>query len=78
MKYYITNNWFSRNSNMPKPVYDSIMAEFNKLQEMNPYIADYSILIQYLSYVVNLPWDISTKETLDLKNAKSVNIYEVQ
>lgn len=63
---------------MPKPIYDSILLEFNKLQEMNPYITDYSISIQYLSYVVNLPWDISTKETLDLKKAKSVKIHKFQ
>lgn len=78
MKYYITDNWFPRNSNMPKPVYDSIMVEFNKIQEMNPCISDYSILIQYLNFVVKLPWNISTKETLDLKKAKSVKNHELQ
>lgn len=57
---------------MPKPVNDLVMIEFNKLKEMNPRVAEYSILLQYLNYVVNLPWDLRTKETLDLKKAKTV------
>lgn len=66
-----------RNSNMPMPVNDIIMEEFKKLQGMHTSLADYSVLINYVSYVVNLPWNKSTKETLDLEKAKSVNINKI-
>lgn len=58
---------------MPKSVHDSIMKEFNRLQEMSINNPEYSVSLQYLSYVVNLPWDKSSVETLDLEKAKSVS-----
>lgn len=58
---------------MPKSVYDTIMKEFNRLLEMNKSHPEYSISLQYLSYVVNLPWNKSSIETLDLEKAKSVS-----
>lgn len=61
-----------RNANMPKPIYESIMTEFNRLKEMNSYHPDYSIFINYISYVVNLPWNKTTEESLDLTKAKNV------
>jgi len=60
---------------MPKPVYDSIMKYFNRLLEMYTGNPDYSVLINYVNYVVKLPWNKSTKETLDLVKAKHVDIY---
>lgn len=61
---------------MPKPVFDTIMKEFKRLQETNSYHADYPILLDHVNYVVNLPWDQSTQETLDLDKAKNVDIYQ--
>lgn len=49
------------------------MKEFNRLQEMNTNNPEYSVSLQYLSYVVNLPWSKSSIETLDLEKAKSVS-----
>lgn len=59
---------------MPSSVYDSVMKEFNKLREINIGHPDYSIIINYLNYVVNLPWAKTTEETLNLEKAKNVNI----
>lgn len=57
---------------MPLPVYDLVMNEFNKLKEMSGCHPDYSIFMNYVSYVVNLPWNKTTEESLDLDKAKKV------
>lgn len=51
------------------------MKEFKRLHEMNTSHPDYSVFINYISYVANLPWSKRTIETLDLEKAKNVNIY---
>ncbi|XP_025410436.1 lon protease homolog 2, peroxisomal-like [Sipha flava] len=61
-----------KNSNMPAPVYDVIIKDFNRLLKMNSFQSDYSVYLNYVNYVVNLPWNKSTKETLDLEKARNV------
>lgn len=70
---FLSNSHYFRNSNMPTSVYDSIMKEFNRLQNMSIVNPEFSVSIQYLSYVANLPWSKSSIETLDLEKAKSVS-----
>lgn len=72
--YFITKkNIFFSNANMPKPVYDIVIKDFNRLLKINSLQGDYSVYLNYVSYVVNLPWNKSTKETLDLEKARKVN-----
>jgi len=54
------------------------MKEFEKLQAINSMHSDYPVLLNYLSYVVNLPWNKSTNEILDLDKVKNVSINEFQ
>jgi len=58
---------------MPTTVHKVIMNEFKRLSEMSTSNPDYSVFINYISYVANLPWNKSTKETLDLEKAKNVD-----
>lgn len=60
---------------MPKNVYDFILAEFNRLKAISCNNPDYPVIINYINYVVNLPWNIRTEETLDLENAKLVQSF---
>jgi len=60
---------------MPPPIHKVIMKEFKRLHEISTSNSDYSVLINYISYVANLPWNKHTDETLDLEKAKNVNIY---
>lgn len=59
---------------MPTPVYDVIIKDFNRLLNMNCSHSDYTVFLSHVSYVVNLPWNKTTKETLDLEKARNVNI----
>ena len=44
--------------------------ELGKLDRMNPAVAEYSVQMNYLQLMLELPWDETTKDNLDLKRAK--------
>ena len=44
----------------------------NKLETINPQSPDYSILVNYLQTMVDLPWNEYTQDNLSLKHAKKV------
>ena len=46
--------------------------ELDKLNTLNPQSPDYSVQINYLQTMVNLPWNEFTKDDLDLKRAQKV------
>jgi ATP-dependent Lon protease len=46
--------------------------EIGKLQRINPAAAEYSVILNYLDWMVELPWNEYTKDNFDLKHAKSV------
>jgi len=46
--------------------------ELNKLRRINPSAADYSIHFNYLETLLDLPWNQSSKDNFDLKNAQKV------
>lgn len=46
--------------------------ELDKLARMNPAAADYSVQINYLEVLLDLPWNYSTKDNFDLKRAQKI------
>ncbi len=46
--------------------------ELKKLQRMNPQAAEYSIQVNYLEMLVELPWNEFTPDNLDLNNAQKI------
>ncbi|HET6244596.1 MAG: endopeptidase La [Bacteroidetes bacterium] len=46
--------------------------EIDKLQRMNPASAEYSVQINYLETLLDLPWNEFTKDKFDLKRAKKI------
>jgi ATP-dependent Lon protease len=46
--------------------------ELDKLMRMNPAAADYSVQINYLEVLLDLPWSHFTKDNFDLKRAEKV------
>ncbi len=46
--------------------------ELSRLQRMNPNAAEYSIQMNYLELLVDLPWNEFTRDNLDLQHAKKV------
>lgn len=46
--------------------------ELNKLQRLNPASAEYSVQLNYLEEMLDLPWSEYTKDNFDLKRAQKV------
>lgn len=46
--------------------------EINKLERLNPQSPDYSVQYGYLQTILELPWNVYSKDNFDLKNAQKV------
>ena len=46
--------------------------ELNKAQRINPQMADYSVTLNYLELMLDLPWEYYTKDNFDLRSVKKV------
>ncbi len=56
----------------PKEVDETFEKELAKLMRLNPAAMDYSIHLNYLETLVDLPWEEYTKDNFDLKHAQKV------
>ena len=54
------------------PVKEHFNKELDKLGRMNPAAPDYSVQINYLELLLDLPWNDFTKDNFDLKRAQRV------
>ena len=52
-----------------KKVFDK---ELDKLHRLNPAAAEYSVQVNYIQTLLDLPWDFYTTDNLDLNNARHV------
>lgn len=55
-----------------KEVNDHFNKELEKLARTNPAAADYSVQINYLELLLDLPWSEFTKDNFDLKRAQKI------
>jgi ATP-dependent Lon protease len=55
-----------------KDIKDHFTKEVEKLARTNPAAADYSVQINYLELLLDLPWNEFTKDNFDLKRAQKV------
>lgn len=56
----------------PKHAKDTFEKELDKLMRLNPQGPEYSVQLNYLETLVDLPWDEITKDNFDLKHAQKV------
>ncbi|MFH1288208.1 MAG: endopeptidase La [bacterium] len=59
-------------SAMPKDVEKEALKELNRLQKMSHGAAEYTVSRNYLEWLISLPWNIETKDRLDIINAKKI------
>lgn len=57
---------------LPEAVMKTAAKELERLQKTDPAIAEYTIGLNYLEYLVSLPWHTFTEDNFDLKRAESV------
>jgi len=51
---------------------ETFKKELKKLQRLNPAAAEYSVQLNYLQELLDLPWNELTEDNFDLKNAQDV------
>ena len=56
----------------PKEIGETFEKELNKLSRYNTNSPDYSIQYNYLEFMLNLPWNETSVDNLDLKHAQKV------
>jgi ATP-dependent Lon protease len=57
---------------MPEPVEKVACKEIERLTKTSPSSAEYTIGINYIDYLVSLPWNKMTDDNLDIKRAESI------
>ena len=57
---------------LPKDVEDKALKEIARLDKINPSSPDYSIILNYLDWIKELPFNFSTSDTADLKKAMEI------
>ncbi|MEZ4994479.1 MAG: endopeptidase La [Saprospiraceae bacterium] len=62
----------ARKKKWPKNVGEAFAKEMAKLRRMNPQAADYSVQLNYLELLLDLPWQQYSKDNFNLKRVKEV------
>ncbi|HLP52349.1 MAG TPA: endopeptidase La [Chitinophagales bacterium] len=58
--------------NLPLKAKEQVNKELDKLQRMNPAAAEYSVVLNYVDLILELPWGVYTQDNFDIKHAKKV------
>ncbi len=62
----------ARKKKWSKTVQEIFDKEFNKLRRMNPQVAEYSIQLNYIELLLELPWEQYTKDNFNLNRVQKV------
>jgi ATP-dependent Lon protease len=57
---------------MPDEAHKSAVQEIERLQQTSPAAAEYTVARNYLDWILNLPWEKTTEDKLDLKVAEKI------
>lgn len=55
---------------LPKNTKEQVEKELEKLQRMNPAAAEYSVVLNYVELILDLPWGIYTTDNFNIKHAQ--------
>ncbi|MBN2364958.1 MAG: endopeptidase La [Calditrichaeota bacterium] len=61
-----------KKSGMPDEVEEVALKELERLEEMSPIAAEYTITRTYVDWLLSLPWSVETPDNMDLDNAKKI------
>ncbi len=62
----------AKKKNWPEYVAEKFNKELDKLKRMQPHMPDYSVTLNYLELLLDLPWNEYTKDNFDLKKVKKI------
>ncbi|RKX55412.1 MAG: endopeptidase La, partial [Thermodesulfobacteriota bacterium] len=61
-----------KKAKMPKNVEKEALKQIHRLEMMHPDSSEAAVIRNYLEYLIELPWNKSTKDKLDLRHVKKV------
>jgi ATP-dependent Lon protease len=59
-------------ANLPEETHEKASKELDRLSKMGPGSAEGSVIRTYLDWILDLPWNMETEDSLDLKNAARI------
>lgn len=62
----------ARKKKWPEEIGDAFKKEMSKLRRMNPQAADYSVQLNYLELLLDLPWRHYSKDNFNLKRVRDI------
>lgn len=62
----------AKSKNWPEEVKQVFEKELAKVQRVNPQVAEYSVLLNYLDLLLDLPWNEYTKDNFELSHVQQV------
>ena len=60
------------NASMPEEAENAAIKQFDRLKSMQPSSAEYTVTRTYLEWLVDLPWNISTEDKIELDEVRAV------
>ncbi len=61
-----------KEANLPQEVFDKAMKELSRLDKVNPSSPDYSVILNYLDWILDLPFTKSTVDRENIAEAKQI------
>jgi ATP-dependent Lon protease len=59
-------------SDLPEEVEAAAKKQLNRLRTMQPSSSEYSVTLNYIETILDIPWNVSSEDTLDLNQAQEV------
>ena len=57
---------------MPDHALEAAKKELSRLAKMSPASAEYTVVRTYLDWILEIPWEVSTDDTIDIKKAERI------
>lgn len=56
----------------PPPAKEAFEREISRLERMMPHSPEYTVALSYVEYLLELPWEVYTKDRFDLERARKI------
>jgi ATP-dependent Lon protease len=57
---------------LPEEPQKVVLKELDRLQQMSPAVAEYALTRNYIDWLINLPWNKATEDTIDIEAANRI------
>lgn len=57
---------------MPEEAYEAVMRQYDRLQSMQPSSSEYSVILNYIETMLEIPWSQYSEDNLDTKRAREI------